>query len=189
MIRSIYKHMCWAACAVAGVFLVVHDADAQSLRRGFGVGVPSMGTDMWTQAMGGLRLFTPHRDNCDSTEVFIEVYTDGNSVQFGFCFDKDEHSAGALEFEDARQTCLDEGKRLPEPVEFKFVCQAAPTGVNNLTDDREWASNFAEAEPANTTTNVGVVVPAASTSCVASAHYSVTRSDSFSHTAAFRCVR
>ncbi len=130
-------------CAMTLFIAASDSANAQNPKRGYGVGVAGQGTDMWTQAMSGLRLFTPHRDDCvTASEIFIKVYTNSNSVDFGFCMDKDEHSAGAKEFEDARQECFDDGKRLPEPAEFKVACQIG-TGFSNMTDDTEWISNFA----------------------------------------------
>lgn len=113
-------------------------------RRGFNNGVAAFGSDMWTQAMSGLRLFTPHRDDCNATtEVFVKVYENSNSVDFGFCIDKDENSAGALHWEDARHQCLSEGKRLPQPGEWKYSCDSV-AGLNNMTDDFEWAQNFVQ---------------------------------------------
>ena len=134
-------------CAIAALAIVAPNANAQDPRRGYNVGVGSLGTDMTTQAMSGLRLFTPHRNNCDDTttptEAFVKIYTNSNNVDFGFCIDIDEHSSGSKEWEDARLECLDDGKRLPEPGEFKLACDAAGTlGLNNMTDDWEWSSNY-----------------------------------------------
>lgn len=122
-------------------------AQAQDPRRGYGVGVAGQGTDMTTQAMSGLRLFTPHRNNCNATtEVFVKIYTNSNTVDFGFCMDKDEHSAGITTWQDARQTCLDEGKRLPEPGEFLHALDTVSASLSNTGEDYEWSTNFASTE-------------------------------------------
>lgn len=116
-------------------------ANAQDTERSRQVGTAAQGSDMWTQAMSGLGLFTPHRDDCNvTTEVFVKVYAE-NTVDFGFCIDKDEHSAGSLQWEDARHTCIGEGKRLPEASEWKYACDSI-AGLNSLTDNNEWITNF-----------------------------------------------
>lgn len=136
------------------------DANAQNPRRGYCVGVAGQGTDMWTQAMSGLRLFTPHRDDCNATtEVFVKVYENTNNVDFGFCIENDERSGGTVQWEDARKACLDDGIRLPEPGEYKYVCDSI-AGVNNMTDDWEWVSNFAaQLATDDASPNVGTAVP------------------------------
>lgn len=161
---------------------------AQNLNRNAGVGVPSLGTDMWTQAMAGRRLFTPHRDNCNTTnEFFVEVYTDGNSVEFGFCIDKDEHSAGLLQWEDARDTCMAEGKRLPEPGEWRFACDTL--ALNQEKDDAEWISNFTQFFR-NGTSNSGIVVPISGVDhCARISQGWAGRNNIFAHNLPFRCVR
>lgn len=140
--------------------------------------------------MGGLRLFTPHRDNCDTTEVFVEVYTDDNSVQFGFCIDKDEHSSGAKQWEEARDICVSEGKRLPEPGEYKFACNNA-TGLNNMTDDWEFASNFARSWRDSFGGNVtgAVTVAAGNGGCPRLTQPLVANALGGKDTMVFRCVR
>ncbi|NKB45980.1 MAG: hypothetical protein GKS03_17085 [Alphaproteobacteria bacterium] len=129
------------SCVMAFAITTTGTAIAQDTQRSRQVGASAQSSDMWTQAMSGLGLFTPHRDDCNATtEVFVKVYAE-NSIDFGFCMDKDERSAGIVEWEDARQECLDDGKRLPEPAEYKFACQIG-TGLSNTTDDWEWSSNF-----------------------------------------------
>lgn len=86
------------------------------------------------QAQG---LFTPHIDNCTASESFIQM---GPGSNLGFCIENDQRS-GAY-FEVARQTCVAAGKRLPESVEFKYACLNAPGGLNDMTGDYEWATNF-----------------------------------------------
>lgn len=99
--------------------------------------VVGAGTDMWTGLMGKSELFTPHQNTCDpATESFVEIM-----VGIGYCIEIYQHPAE--EWEYARDTCLQEGKRLPEVAEFQFACeQSALLGLNNMTDDLEWSSNF-----------------------------------------------
>ncbi len=167
------------------------DANAQNPRRGYCVGVAGQGTDMWTQAMSGLRPFTPHRDDCNATtEVFVKIYTNSNSVDFGFCMYEEEHTAGALEFEDARQKCLDDGTRLREPAEFKVACQIG-TGFSNITDDYEWVGNFpfyAQKTYSAYQQNIASYFMG-SGSCTATVAAPLARSDSVSSTTVFGCVR
>lgn len=96
-----------------------------------------IGGDMWTDRMNREALFTPHVNWCNSsTEVFVAVDSAGK----GFCIEKDERTAAA--WTAARNACLADEKRLPEPGEFRYACDTA-TGLNNMTDDWEWASNYA----------------------------------------------
>lgn len=95
----------------------------------------SLGKDMWTGLLQGM--FTPHANDCSSSEVFLAI---GPGSSTGFCIEKSERSAQA--FEDARDTCIQAGKRLPEPAEYKWACQAAPAGLSDMQDDYEWNSNF-----------------------------------------------
>ena len=93
------------------------------------------GGDMWTRRMEQDGLFELHYNFCSGSEAFIAVAADGK----GFCMDEDQRTADT--FDDARQDCFDEGKRLPEPVEFKYACRYG-AGLNDMTDDWEWVSNF-----------------------------------------------
>lgn len=175
--------------AFAALGIASSNANAQdNPRRGFNNGVAGMGTDMWTQAMSGLRLFTPHRDDCNSTtEVFVKVYENSNSVDFGFCIDKDEHSAGALHWEDARNQCLSEGKRLPEPGEFKYSCDSV-AGLNNMTDDYEWAQNHVQYFRFGTNTVV-LSIALGNGACNKAQHGTIAYQSAVSSSAPFRCVR
>ncbi len=181
-------------CTAVVLMGVATNANAQDPRRGYNVGVGAQGTDMWTQSMSGLRLFTPHRNNCDDTttptEVFIKIYTNSNNVDFGFCMDLDEHSSGAKEWEDARHQCISEGKRLPEPGEFKYACDNAGTlGLNNMTDDAEFVSNFPRYVP-NLSSKQGQIAPhAGAGSCKHMAGYWIGNTSSTNATGPFRCVR
>lgn len=90
----------------------------------------------WAASQG---LFNPHANNCAGTETFVPLYS-GASV--GFCIEKTERAAQT--WENARVACAAAGKRLPEPWEWKYVCNNAGTlGVSTMTDNWEWASNFA----------------------------------------------
>lgn len=168
------------------------DANAQDPRRGYGVGVAGFGTDMWTQAMSGLRLFTPHRDDCNATtEVFVKVYENSNSVDFGFCIEKDQRAA--QEWEDAKHACLQDGKRLPEPAEFKYACDSV-SGLNNMTDGYEWITNFGKFENYRTgssgTNYRGILIAAGGNgACYRSAFGSAMHSTITAASVAFRCVR
>jgi hypothetical protein len=165
------------------------DANAQNPRRGYGVGVAGQGTDMWTQAMSGLRLFTPHRDDCNATtEVFVQVYTNSNSVDFGFCIDKDLHSDGVVAWEAARDGCLDDGKRLPEPGEFTHVCLNT-SGLNNLgSTNGEWATNFPETFT-QSGSNYGLSAPVMGPACRKAAVGWVGNVSTVYWGRGFRCVR
>lgn len=144
---------------------------------------------MWNQAMSGLGLFTPHRDDCSTeTEVFVKVYAE-NSVDFGFCIEKEERVAE--QWEDAKHTCLSQKKRLPEPAEFKYACDSA-SGLNNMTDDREWASNFAKFEfyeNGHTSYRVLVAPGAGEGACHRVMFGSVFHSVGGATSYPFRCVR
>lgn len=96
------------------------------------------GSDMWTRTFEQWGLFTPHEDYCDSsTEVFVAV---SGTAQRGFCIEKNERQTAV--YEDARDDCAADKKRLPEPVEWKFACKNA-AGLSNMTDNQfEWAGNY-----------------------------------------------
>ncbi|NKB45978.1 MAG: hypothetical protein GKS03_17075 [Alphaproteobacteria bacterium] len=177
------------ALAIGLLITSIGDTSAQTLRRGKAIGQSGIGTDVWTTTMAGLGLFRAHRNDCNATtEAFVKIYTNPNSVDFGICIDKDEHSAGSKEFEDARQECLDDGKRLPEPAEFKYTCdQAGTLNLNNMTDDWEWTTNFtilgssSGYGPAATTGGNG--------SCKHGSWEFVARHTGTSASKVFRCVR
>jgi len=105
---------------------------------GASLAAPAVGTDMWTGVMGQQEYFLPHPDNCDfATEAFIQILPTGE----GYCMERDQRPSE--HWERARHTCLQEGKRLPEVAEFQFACDDAATyGLNGMTNDLEWASNF-----------------------------------------------
>ena len=115
----------------------------------------SSGADVWTRAFEQWGLFTPHEDYCDSTEVFISV---GGTSSRGFCMEINERSSAT--WVTARDNCAGDKKRLPEPGEFKWACGNA-TGLNDMTDNYEWSSNFPESllHYSGTATTGGLVVP------------------------------
>lgn len=49
-------------------------------------------------------LYTPHVDNCDSSEVCISV----GGGDLGYCIEEDERAA--LQWKDAQHACVAEGK-------------------------------------------------------------------------------
>lgn len=55
--------------------------------------------------------------------------------------EKDERSSAT--WEAARDDCAEDKKRLPEPGEFKWACKNV-TGLNDMTNDYEWASNYVQ---------------------------------------------
>lgn len=96
-----------------------------------------VGADSVTRWMEQRGLFTPHTDDCTSSESFIP--TVGSTL--GFCMENAERSAAP--FLDARKACVDAGKRLPEPTEFAQACSTVGTNLANMTNNAwEWASNF-----------------------------------------------
>lgn len=91
---------------------------------------------MWTLAMGRRGDFVIHEDDCSGSEAFVELL---NSE--GFCIETTERTSAS--YETARQTCFAAGKRLPEPIEYKYACNSAGgLGLSDMTDDWEWATNF-----------------------------------------------
>lgn len=98
-------------------------------------GMPGLGSDMlnnWAVSKG---LFTPHANDCGA-DAFVTI-----AGTTGFCIEKDQRTAATWEL--ARMACAGVNKRLPEPWEWKYVCKNPPSGVVNMTNDWEWASNFA----------------------------------------------
>ncbi|MEQ8510255.1 MAG: hypothetical protein RIB43_14720 [Rhodospirillaceae bacterium] len=173
---------------VLATMLAFLTAPAQAQQTTTGV---AFGSDFWTGSMNP-ELFQLHNNGgekaCDLTEKFVTV-----RGSLGFCIDADEHSAGALEWEDARETCAAEGKRLPEVSEFKFACQAGISGLNNMTGNREWLSNFAtftNKDPQNF--QFTTIAPQSGADGCADQNFGwVTRSDLTTSASAttFRCVR
>src|SRR5262245_56375471 len=104
-----------------------------------------VGLDMVNHEMISVGLYTPHRNNCNgTTEAFVAVGQNGTGGNRGFCIEKDERDGTGKSWEDARQDCAGDGMRLPEPAEFKVACESAGgLGLNDMTNNWEWTSNFA----------------------------------------------
>lgn len=111
----------------------------------FGQQGASAGSDMWSGILGTFNAYTPHGNNCDTaTEAFVVI---APAYNLGYCIEKNERAASWWVW--ARNTCLNTSapgvpfKRLPEPAEFQWACdQAASLGLNNMTDNNEWVTNF-----------------------------------------------
>ena len=157
---------------------------AQATELSANYSAPSQGADMWIGYMGRNGYFVPHYDDCDvASEAFVAVAPDGK----GFCMELNERSAAY--WEDARHDCLSEGKRLPEPAEFRYACRRAATlGLNGMDNaGPEWASNFATPMSTN---SYGVAVPyMGSSSCNHGSWGTVAWSTKVISSATYRCVR
>ncbi len=100
------------------------------------VATPGLGSDMWTSAFARKGMFLLHTDDCATGEAFVDLATD-----MGYCIEEDERSAET--WEEARQTCLENDMRLPEPAEYKYACtRRVALSLNDMVEDWEWASNF-----------------------------------------------
>lgn len=98
--------------------------------------------DFWNRAQdfyGGLDIV--HTNNCTpGTEAFVSI--SNSNPSYGFCIETSARAAA--NWQTARQTCFDLGKRLPEPFEWKRACDnASSLGVNGMlaTNLGEWSSN------------------------------------------------
>ena len=93
-------------------------------------------------------------------------------------------------WEEARQACLVDGMRLPEPFEWKLSCEGASTyDISATTDDWEWTSNVASAiEAANGRTGIGVSVMGDG-SCSHGSYNWAAPDDGSDASEPFRCVR
>ena len=115
-----------------GYFLVALFLPALSLAQG----VSGQGGDIWTQGMS----FAAHVNNCDSsTQAFVSI---GAGTTYGFCIEKTERTAALWRV--ARDICVQNGMRLPEPMEWARACDDRTTlGINGMSDGNgEWSSNF-----------------------------------------------
>ncbi len=149
-----------------------------------GAGAPALGTDMLNQYFMQEGLFTPHSDNCGVDEAFVEIAS-GSAV--GFCIEEDERTAAYWEY--AKKTCADDGKRLPEPWEWKYACKNATTlGLNNMTNNWEWASNFSLPMYDGTNSRVAAAVFGGG-GCYYANIGNIGRNDGAEGSRAFRCVR
>jgi hypothetical protein len=148
------------------------------LAQGFGV-------DTTTTLLNQMGLFTPHSDTCSSSETFITV----KGSELGFCMENSERSA--LEFEAARRVCVDLGKRLPEPVEFKVACNeevTIGTNLTQITNNWEWSSNSIFYAYSASFNGMNAAV-AGNPNCDAISQGIVGNNPSSADSFSFRCVR
>lgn len=108
-----------------------------SVQSSQGITQPGQGSDMWTAYFSEHGMFNPHTNDCSGTEAFVKIAGSGT----GYCIEIDERTTAS--WIEAREACAALGKRLPELGEFKYACQnAGSLGLNNMTNDPEWSSNF-----------------------------------------------
>lgn len=139
----------------------------------------SLGSDAITSLMS----FSAHANDCNgATEEFIEIGVTG----LGFCIEKTERSTA--QFDDARNTCVNLGMRLPEPGEFKLACKTG-TALLNMTNNMEWASNFAMVISTDSYGAGTTAAAAGNGSCNIGSHREVGFNTGGYFTAPFRCVR
>ncbi len=145
-------------------------------------GAPAAGADMWTGGMALGNLFTPHVNFCDpATEAFVDVI-----FGLGYCIEKNERPA--MQWTDARKTCLQNFKRLPEVAEMHLACDdAAALGLANMLVNAEWSSNFF-IETADSSTTAGVHVTGFG-GCDVIRTGQINRSGGGPEVLVFRCVR
>lgn len=150
------------------------------------------GLDAVNQQMIDNGLFRPHADTCVTGEAFLPLGAGGTAGTTGLCVEEDERSAD--HWEDARQTCAALGKRLPEPSEYKIACRLAGSlGLNDMTDDDEWASNFSLSttgyDPGSNWYRIRIIPVAGSGSCLHMSFDNAAHNGSVEGTIPFRCVR
>ncbi len=84
--------------------------------------------------------------------VYFDVHAGSESTAGGNCLPGDigyiierYERPSVKSWEEAKADCLLSGMRLAEPFEWKFACKnAVAASLFNMTDNYEWASNFAE---------------------------------------------
>ena len=104
----------------------------------------------------------------------------------GWIIEQDERPE--MPWEEARLDCLQDGMRLPEPIEWKYSCKrSALFGLTSTTDDWEWASNtsFPMETPE---TGVGSTVLGDGT-CAHGSYNWVGRGDGLESSEPYRCAR
>jgi hypothetical protein len=158
--------------------------DASGGGGGGGGGIGGEGGDSITKAMNNRGLFDLHDGtSCEVDEAFVEMDA---TTGTGLCFEVNER--GAQQFEDARKTCLEVGKRLPEPAEWKIACDDAATfGLLNTTDAHEWISNFPHQQWISGSAGIGVTLGGEG-SCSDMTFGWVARNSPTSTSFEFRCV-
>ncbi|MEQ8510254.1 MAG: hypothetical protein RIB43_14715 [Rhodospirillaceae bacterium] len=150
---------------------------------------PASGADMWTGIMARQGMFSPHADDCQSGEEFIQVFTDQYGVDLGFCIEESERE-GLATWTAARDACLADKMRLPEPGEYHFACVNG-TSVTYMEDNWEWASNFSSNAVFDSgSPRDGVSAPAMGNgSCPKATTGWFASSDATEAVLAYRCVR
>jgi hypothetical protein len=138
--------------------------------------------DMWGALAEKEGLFSPHQNNCDSTEIYVSL---GGGTA-GFCMEKDQRSSTG--YTAAKEECASLGKRMAEPEEFIYACNNPPTGLINMTNDEEWAGNKVIFTYMSSSLH-GLIAPVMGYgSCAHGSWGVVARSDNYSNTAPYRCV-
>ena len=147
------------------------------------IAIAQSSNDMWTAQAKNDGAYDPHSDNCDSSEVFVAV-ADSN---LGFCIEKNERSAAV--WVAAKKACADDGKRLPEPSEWQQACKVNPSGITNMTDDWEFASNIPYMEYMGSGVLDLQVIRMGGGGCTYANSVVVGRNTGGEETFVFRCVR
>ena len=158
----------------------------------------AMGTDKWTADMDFRNRFALRNfdsDPCSSSEVQVPIPIDTSSPttgSAGLCIEKNQRSATT--WEEARNACARDKKRLPEPAEFMMICRYASSfsGLTNMLGDLEWASNFYTLGTPDTAGFQGVVAPVmGDTNCVRAvfALVATNAAGGGGDQAPYRCVR
>jgi hypothetical protein len=92
--------------------------------------------DAWTAQ---LPPFTALHKTCTGSDILVPI----NGTK-GICMEANYRNGGApASFEDARKTCIEDGKRLPEVAEYVYACHNV-SGFSDMPNSstREWGSNF-----------------------------------------------
>ena len=112
--------------------------------------------------------------------------TNCNPGDVGYIIEANERAA--RHWEQAKETCLQNGMRLPEPFEYKLSCDYAGTfGLSAMTGNYEWASNFA-LPMYYTNAGVGAAVMG-HFGCSDASWYWVGRDGGYQDSYAFRCAK
>lgn len=146
----------------------------------------ALGSDVSTGFMQEMGMFRPHWNFCNSsTEGFVTVTPDGR----GYCIEKAERATAT--WEAARNNCIADSKRLPEPGEFKVACQLAGSlSLSNMTDNPEWATNFPMVvQYISGSTTAIAAADAGNGSCAHGAFGYISTSNGNEDSLHYRCVR
>ncbi len=150
---------------------------------------PALGTDSFVTLQTELGLYVPHIDNCDSgTESFVDIAETGR----GYCIEKTARSAAS--WDDARNDCLKDAKRLPEAVEWKFACKSLnPADFTKSSSAPEWSSNFYapfNAQSGSSTFDgVWVTTAGGPSDCIRLSYGAVSLNTGVEQSREYRCLR